>query len=85
MNVSSSASQQNGLKCKARTVATISEQMEKITSSTVLAALNNRSMTRENQYCSKRSSDAPTCYACVVKPIAVMIVKNKSISLPVKD
>ena len=57
----------------------------KKTSSTVLAALNIRNMTRENQYCSRRSSDAPTCYACVVKPIAVTIVKNKSISLQVKD
>ena len=47
----------------------------------VLAALN---MTRENQDCSRRSSDAPKCNACVVKPIAVTIVKVKSISLAVK-
>ena len=58
---------------------------EKSFFSTVLAALNIRNMTRENQYCSRRRSDDPTCYACVVKPIALMIVKNKSINLPVKD
>ena len=50
----------------------------------VLAVLNIRNMTRENQDCSRRSSDAPKCYACVVKPIAVTIVKVKSISLAVK-
>ena len=53
--------------------------------SPVLVALNIRNMTRENQDCSRRSSDAPKCYACVVKPIAVMIVKVKIISLAVKD
>ena len=46
--------------------------------------LNIRNMTRENQDCSRRSSDAPKCYACVVKPIAVTIVKVKSISIAVK-
>ena len=50
----------------------------------VLAVLNIRNMTRENQDCSRRSSDAPKCYAYVVKPIAVTIVKVKSISLAVK-
>ena len=50
----------------------------------VLAVLNIRNMTRENQDCSRRSSDAPKCYACVVKPIAVTIVKVKRISLVVK-
>ena len=50
----------------------------------VLAVLNIRNMTRENQDFSRRSSDAPKCYACVVKPIAVTIVKVKSISLAVK-
>ena len=50
----------------------------------VLAVLNIINMTRENQDCSRRSSDAPKCYACVVKPIAVTIVKVKSISLAVK-
>ena len=38
-------------------------------------------MTRENQDCLRRSSDAQECYACVVKPIAVTIVKVKCISL----
>ena len=47
-------------------------------------SLNIRNMTRENQDCSRKSSDAPKCYACVVKPIAVTIVKFKSISLAVK-
>ena len=56
----------------------------KTTFSPVLAVLNIRNMTRENQDCSKRSSDAPKCYACVVKPFAVTIVKVKSISLAVK-
>ena len=46
----------------------------------VLAVLNIIKMTRENQDCSRRSSDAPNCYACVVKPIAVTIVKVKIIS-----
>ena len=53
--------------------------------SLVLVALNIRIMTIENQDCSRRSSDAPKCYACVVKSIAVMIVKVKSISLAVHD
>ena len=50
----------------------------------VLAVPNIKNMTRENQDCSRRSSDAPKCYACVVKPIAVTIVKVKSINLAVK-
>ena len=50
----------------------------------VLAVLNIRNMARENQDCSRRNSDAPKCYACVVKPTAVTIVKVKSISLVVK-
>ena len=33
----------------------------------VLVAPNIRNMTRENQDCSRRSSDAPNFYACVVK------------------
>ena len=41
----------------------------------VLAVLNIRNMTRENQDCSRRSSNAPKCYGCVVKPIAVTILK----------
>ena len=53
--------------------------------SIVLVALNIRNMNRENQDCSRKSSIAPKCYACVIKPIAVMIVKVKSISLAVKD
>ena len=50
----------------------------------LLAVLNIRNMTRENQDCSRRRSDAPKCYACVVKHIAVTIVKVKSINLAVK-
>ena len=50
----------------------------------VFAVLNIRNMTRENQDCSRRISDAPKCYACLVKPIAATIVKVKSISLAVK-
>ena len=46
----------------------------------VLAVLNIRNMTIENPDCSRRSSDAPKCYACVVKTIAVTVVKVKSIS-----
>ena len=50
----------------------------------VLAILNIRNMTTENQDCSRRSSDTAKCIAGVVKPIAVTIVKVKSISLSVK-
>ena len=84
MIVSFPASEQNGLKGEARTVETISEQMQKTTFFPVLAVLNIRNKTRKNQDCSRMSSDAPKCYACVVKPIAVTIVKVKSISLAVK-
>ena len=66
---------------EARTVETTSEQMQKKNNFfSVLAVLNIRHMTRENQDYSRRSSDAPKSYACVVKPIAVTIVKVKSIS-----
>ena len=51
--------------------------MRKTTFSPVLVALNIRNKTRENQDGSRRSSDAPKCYACVVKRIAVMIEKSK--------
>ena len=64
---------------------TISEQRLETTISPVLIALNIRNMTRENQDCSRRSSDAPKCYASVVKLVAVMIVKVKSIFFAVKD
>ena len=47
----------------------------------VLAALNKRNMTRENQDCSWRSSDEPKICASVVKTFAVLIVKVQSISL----
>ena len=81
MIVSFPASEQNGLKSEARTVETTSEQMQKKTTFfPVLAVLNIRNMTRENQDCSMRGSDAPQCYACVVNPNAVTIVKVKSIS-----
>ena len=50
----------------------------------VLTVLNIRNMTRENQDCSRRSSDAPKFNACVVKPNVVTIVKVKSISLAAK-
>ena len=50
----------------------------------VLAVLNIRNITRENQDCSRRSSDAPKSYACVVEPKVVTIVKIKSISSAVK-
>ena len=53
--------------------------------SPVLAALNIRNLTRKNQDCSMRSSDAPKCCLSVVKRIAAAIVKVKSISLAVKD
>ena len=49
MNVSFPASDQNGLKSKARIVETTSTQMRKTTFLPVLAALNIRNMTRENQ------------------------------------
>ena len=83
MNVTFSASEQNGLKSKARTVETISEQMQKKNFSPILAALYIRNMTRENQDCSKRCSDAPKCYTCVVNSNAVTVVKVKNISLAV--
>ena len=84
MIVSFPASEQNKLKGEARTVETTSEQMQKTTCFHVLAVLNIKNMTRENQDCSRRSSEAPKGYACVVKPIAVTIVKVKTISLAVK-
>ena len=37
-------------------------------------------MTRVNQDCSRRSSNAPKCYACVIKLSSVMIVKVKCVS-----
>ena len=79
------ANGQKGLKNEARTVETFSEQMRKTTFSPVLVASNIRNMTTENQDCFRRSSDAPKCYACVEKPIAVMIVKVRSVNLAVKD
>ena len=51
--------------------------------SPILDALYIRNMTRENQDCSKRSSDAPKCYTCVVNSNAVTVVKVKNISLAV--
>ena len=71
-------------KSKTRTVETILEQIRKITFSHVLAALNIGNMTRENQVCSWRSSDALKCCACVAKRIAVTIVKVKSIKKAVR-
>ena len=53
--------------------------------SPILAALNLRNMTRENHNYSRRSSELSKCHACVVKPIAVTLVKVKIVSLAVKD
>ena len=83
MNSSFSASAQNELKIEARTVETISEQMQKTHFFTVLAALNIKNMTKKNQDCSRRSSVAPKYCVCVVKFIAVTIVKVKNIGLEV--
>ena len=77
MNVSFPAREQNGIKSETRTIETILEQMRKTIFSNVLAALNVRNMTRENQDCSRRSSDAPKCCAYVEKLIAVTIGLNK--------
>ena len=46
--------------------------------------IKHDNMTRENQDCLRKSSDAPKCCACVVEFIAVTIVKVKSISLAIK-
>ena len=80
MHVSFPASELNGLKTEAGTTETISEQMRKTTFPPVIAALNVKNMTRENQDRSRRSSNAPICCASVVKFIAVTIVKVKIIT-----
>ena len=69
-------SEQNGLKSETKTVETIIKQMRKTAFSPVHAALNLKKMTRENQNCSRRSSDVLTCCACVVKLVAATIVKD---------
>ena len=51
----------------------------------VLAALNIRNISRQNQDCSNRSSDVTKCCVYVVKLIAVTIVKVGKISLAVKE
>ena len=73
-------SELNGLKSEAGTVERTSEQMRIITFSPVLATLIIRNMTRENQGCSRRVSNAPIYCASVVKLLAVTILKVKSIS-----
>ena len=69
---------------EAKIVETTSEQMRK-TFFPVLAAVKISNISRENQDCSRRSSDAPKCCAFLVKHFAVTMVKVKSISLAVKE
>ena len=80
MHVSFPASELNGLKSEAGTVETISEQRRISTFSPVLAALNIRNRIRENQDCSRRSSNASICCSSVVKLNAALIVKIKSMN-----
>ena len=47
----------------------------------IVAVLNIRKTKRENQDCSRRSSDALKCLACVVKPIKSQKYKFSSKSL----
>ena len=46
--------------------------------------IKHDNMTRENQDCLRKSSDAPKCCACVVKFIDVTIIKVRSIRLAIK-
>ena len=72
------ASELNGLKGEARTVETISEQMRITSFPAVLATLNIRNLTRENQDCSRKLSNAPIYCVSVVKLNAVTIVEVKT-------
>ena len=85
MNQSLAASDQTGLTSEARTVETISEQIQKKLFPCTCCAKHKKHDDKRELGLSRRNPDASKTCTFVVSFFAVVIVKVKSINLVVND